>query len=205
MFPYWLRWIRLSRKLSGSRPETESCDTIPHMPHTPQVSVYIAVTLDGMIAREDGGLDWLRCVQVAGEDYGYAAFMATVDVIVMGRRTYDEVSKFPGWPFEGKRVIVVTHRAMDARVGVTTHAGPLGPLLEKLAHEKVRRVYVDGGTLVRQGLQEKRVDDLTLSVIPVILGRGIPLFGPGTPEVGLRFVGSRSYASGLVQVEYRRG
>lgn len=170
----------------------------------PSVSVYIAVSLDGFIAREDGGLDWLGIVEEAGEDYGYQAFMDSVDVLLMGRNTWDTVQGFDEWPFAGKRVVVATHRALVAKHGEETHAGPLTPLIARLGAEGVRRVYLDGGDLVRQGLAEGLVDDMTLSVIPVLLGRGRPLFGDAVPASDWALAGSRAYASGLVQSRYLR-
>ncbi len=170
----------------------------------PRVSVYVAVSLDGQMARADGGLDWLDRMQVAGEDYGYAEFYASVDALVVGRRTYDAVLAFPAWPFDGKRVIVLTHRPLDALHGEQRHAGALAPLLRRLATDGVRHVYLDGGLAVRTGLAEGVVDELTLSVVPALLGDGRPLFGPGTPPSDWTLVRSRAYASGLVQSTYRR-
>jgi dihydrofolate reductase len=171
----------------------------------PKVSVYIATSLDGFIARENGGLDWLERVnRKDGDDYGYAKFMGTVDAIVMGRNTYEIVLGFSGWPFEGKQVVVCTHRLLESRHGETTHTGPLRPLMSRLAEQGVCRVYLDGGVMVRQGLVEGLVDDLTISLIPVLLGKGIPLFGGGIPETGLKLVESRSFPTGLVQVSYAR-
>lgn len=170
----------------------------------PEVAVYIAVSLDGFIARSDGSLDWLESVQVPGEDYGYANFFRHIDALVLGRGTYDAVLRFPEWPFTGKRVVVLTHWPVDPRHGETTHAGELKPLLKDLAQEGVRRVYLDGGAAVRQGLREDVVDELTLSWIPVLLGSGRPLFNHGLPGSQWRLQETRGFPSGLVQAHYRR-
>ena len=170
----------------------------------PQVSVYIAVSIDGFIARPDGGLDWLERVQQPGEDYGYAAFMATVDALLVGRETYDTVLGFGAWPWEGKRVGVFTHRPLSPRFGEEALSGALGPVLDRLGEQGLRRIYLDGGQIVRQGLREGVVDDLALSVVPVLLGRGRPLFGEEVPERGWRLLGARSFDSGLVQLRYGR-
>jgi dihydrofolate reductase len=170
----------------------------------PAVCVYIALSLDGLIARDDGGLDWLDAMQVPCEDYGYAAFYATIDTVVIGRATYEKVLTFGEWPFAGRRVVVLTHRALDAKNGERTHAGALDPLLQSLAGEGVQRVYLDGGHAVRQGLREDVVDEMTLSFAPRLLGEGRPLFERGLPESGWLLRGSRSFASGLVQSDYRR-
>ncbi len=169
----------------------------------PTVHVYIAVSLDGFIARDDGALDWLAPMQVEGEDYGYAAFSAGIDALVLGRSTYDSVLAFPDWPFAGKRVRVLTHRALAPRHGEAAHAGALRPLLQQLALEGVRSVYLDGGQAIRLGLREGVVDALTLNVVPVLLGRGRPLFGAEVPASSWRLESSRAYPSGLVQNRYR--
>lgn len=136
----------------------------------PIVRVYIAVSLDGCIAREDGALDWLEPMQVAGEDYGYAQFFADIDALIIGRNTYDSVLAFPQWPFGGKPVTVLTHRAPTPQHGELAYAGALRPLLERLAAAGLRAVYLDGGQAIRQGLQEHLVDELTLKHRPGVAG-----------------------------------
>jgi dihydrofolate reductase len=168
----------------------------------PQCSVYIATSLDGFIARPDGGIDWLNPMMQAGEDYGYQRFFASIDAIVFGRKTYETALGFDPWPYAGKRCVVLTHRPIDARHGEERHDGPLAELVDRLGAEGVRRVYIDGGEVIRQFLAAGLVDDVTLSIVPVLLGEGLPLFRGGA-ERWLRLVESRSYPSGLVQIEYR--
>lgn len=169
----------------------------------PRCSAYLATSLDGFIARTDGSLDWLEAVQVAGEDYGYAEFFASVDTLVVGRRTYEAVAGFPSWPWSGKRVVVLSHRPLDARNGETRADGPLGALLEGLHAEGARHAYVDGGEVVRQFLAAGLLDRLTLSVVPVLLGEGRPLFG-GVARA-LTLASTRAFPSGLVQLGYELG
>ncbi len=171
----------------------------------PHVAVFIATSVDQCIARDDGTIDWLaRVQQDPSEDYGYAAFMASVDAVVIGRATYDTVLGFDPWPYEGKRVVVLTHRALTATRGEETHRGSLAPLFEKLGAEGVKRVYLDGGETIREGLAEGLIDELTLSVVPVLLGSGRPLFVRGLPETDLRLVDAKSFPSGLAQLRYAR-
>lgn len=171
----------------------------------PVVSVYIATSLDGFIARDDGSLDWLEGVQEAGgDDYGYGDFMDTVDAVVLGRSTYDAVLQFDLWPFDTKRVLVVTNRPLSPVNGEEAYAGALAPLMDRLGTEGVRRVYLDGGHLIRQGLDEGLVDDLTLSLVPVVLGAGRPLFTRGLPGSEWELVTATSHPTGLVQVRYSR-
>src|SRR5689334_596669 len=100
-----------------------------------QCSVFIAMSLDGFIARRDGDIEWLSRVELPGEDYGYAAFAASVDVLVMGRGTYDTALGFPSWPYAGRRVIVLTHREAARRDGVELYTGTPADLVARLRAE----------------------------------------------------------------------
>ena len=171
----------------------------------PIVSVYIATSIDGFIARDDGGLDWLEGVQDAGgDDYGYADFMTTIDAVVLGRQTYDAIRTFDTWPFAGRRVIVLTNRALTPLFDEETYAGALSPLMERLGQHGVQRVYLDGGATIRQGLDEGLVDDMTLSIVPVLLGSGRPLFTRGVPGSQWTLTGAGGHPTGLVQLRYQR-
>ncbi len=171
----------------------------------PRVSVYIAISLDNYIARDDGELDWLADVQDAGGgDYGYAEFMATIDAVVLGRETYDAVRTFDTWPFTGKRVVVMTNRPLAPVFGEEVYAGAMTPLMQRLGQEGVARVYLDGGATIRQGLDEGLVDDMTLSVVPILLGTGRPLFARGIPGSRWTLTGAESHPTGLVQLRYQR-
>jgi dihydrofolate reductase len=168
----------------------------------PRCSVFIAASLDGFIARRGGDIDWLSIVETPGQDYGYAKFFSAVDALILGRGTYDKVLGFPAWPYGDKRCVVLTHAARESRHGERFHAGPPAPLLERLHADGVRRVYVDGGVVIQSFLREGLIDDVTLSIIPVVLGDGIPLFGGGGPGRRLRLQGTQAFASGLVQLTY---
>jgi dihydrofolate reductase len=170
----------------------------------PIFSVFIATSLDGCIARPDGGLDWLEAVQVPGEDYGYAAFAAGIDTHLVGRATYETVLGFPEWPYGGKRVAVWSRRGGEPRHGEIFRAGAPAEVAVRLGAAGARRVYVDGGATISAFLAADLVDDLTISLVPRVLGGGIRLFQPPLPDVGLTLVEARPYASGLVQLRYRR-
>jgi len=164
--------------------------------------VYLAASLDGFIARPDDGLDWLTPFEQ--EEHGYRDFVAGVDALVIGRRTYDVVLGFPDWPYAGRRVIVCTGRPASPVHGEELWSGSPRALAERLDREGVRRVYLDGGALICSFLREGLVDELTLNVIPVLLGAGVPLFAGGLPEVALRLLGATTFPSGLVQLRYAR-
>lgn len=178
---------------------------------SPRFSAFMAMSLDGYIARDDGSLDWLYQFNDGGDDYGYADFMAKIDVLVMGRRSYEKVLTFHPWPYAGKRVIVLSHASGgDANDGwqlapeleseVEFFQGSLAELMHKLQQEKVQHVYVDGGKTVCSFIREGRLDDLTIAVLPIALGAGIPMF----TEVVANFqlLGVQSYDNGLVQMRY---
>jgi dihydrofolate reductase len=165
-------------------------------------AVFIAMSLDGLIARPDGGLDWLEPFH--DEDHGYGVFFASVDALVIGRGTYDTVLGFPAWPYGAKRLIVCTSRPASPAHGEELWSGPPRKLAERLDREGVRRVYLDGGVLIRSFLREGLVDELTVDVVPIVLGAGRPLFATGLPELPLRQLEAKSFPSGLVQLRYAR-
>ncbi|NHR06595.1 dihydrofolate reductase [Chromobacterium haemolyticum] len=171
-------------------------------------SAYLATSLDGFIARADGALDWLEQVACDGEDYGYADFMATVDVLLMGSATFRKVLSFPEWPYAGLRVVVASRslRPPDVpaalRSQVALSAAELPRLLTELRASGARHVYVDGGRLVSAFLRAGLLDQLILNRVPVLLGAGIPLFSGLDDDIRLQHQSTRAYASGLLQSSY---
>ena len=171
-----------------------------------RASVFIATSLDGFIARTNGGLDWLPAGR--GEEHGYTAFMATVDTIVMGRLTYETVLTFRPWPYQ-KPVVVLTSRSLVVppalAATVETMAGEPSALLSRLTERGVQHVYVDGGKTIQRFLEAGLIQRLIVTRIPVLLGEGIPLFGPLSRDVRLRHIATSQFSSGLVQSEYLVG
>jgi dihydrofolate reductase len=170
----------------------------------PRCSVFIATSLDGYIARPDGTFDFLSIVERSGEDYGFAEFFASIDALVIGRNTYETALAFPEWPYAGKRCIVLTHRETPSVHGEQFFAGAPRALVDQLGLTGAQRLYVDGGAVIREFLAGDLIDDLTVSIVPMLLGKGIPLFGAEVPEQRLVLEGSKSYESGLVQLCYTR-
>lgn len=166
-------------------------------------SVFIATSLDGFIARADGRIDWLSIVERPGEDYGYHAFFESIDTLVVGRKTYETALGFEPWPYAGKRCVVMTSAKPAAKHGEIFYAGDPGALVDRLTSEGAKRIYVDGGDVIRQFVAAGLVSDLTLSVLPILLGDGARLFGDTGRDVRLELVASRAFESGLVQLEYR--
>lgn len=167
---------------------------------------YIACSQDGYIARPDGSLDWLTGLPVPeGEDFGYAAFMAGIDALLMGRATYDAVLGFGAWPYD-KPVRVLTRdpsRVRPAPAGAEVRAvtGPLPGVLAGLADEGFGRVYIDGGQTLSALLRAGLLDRLTLTRVPVLLGAGLPLFAQTGPEMRLAVLATRVWPNGFVQTD----
>jgi dihydrofolate reductase len=173
----------------------------------PEAHVFIATSLDGYIAEPDGGIGWLTGLAVPeGEDHGYAAFMAGVDGVLMGRATWDKVLTFGDWPFTVP--VTVLSRTLPQGVlrsdlpgGVTARGDGPRAALEAMAAAGARRVYVDGGQTVTAALHEGLVSRLTVTRVPVLLGAGLPLFGACGAH-GLHHVETRVRAHGFVQSVY---
>lgn len=169
---------------------------------TLKASVYIATSLDGFIARESGELDWLMVATTSSDDHGYAAYMASVDTLVMGRNTYEKVLTFGEWPYPHKRVVVLSS-TLGAAQGIEVHPGPIADLIDHLRDTGAKSLYLDGGQVVQSFLREGRVDELTITRIPVLLGSGIPLFGALSTDVALQHMRSTTFENGFVQSTYR--
>jgi dihydrofolate reductase len=167
-----------------------------------KASVFIATSLDGFIARADGALDWLP--PGGGEPHGYEEFMATVDALVIGRKTFETVLTFDSWPYGEKPVFVLSTRPLaPAPVGAVVEcmSGAPAEIVSQLAARGIRHVYVDGGITIQRFLEAGLIQRLIITRIPVILGSGIPLFGPVGRDITLRHVATREYPS-FVQSEY---
>lgn len=175
-----------------------------------EIAVFVATSLDGYIARSDGSMDWLNEANRGvprGEDCGYAAFVATVDVLVMGRASFEQVLTFESWPYDGLKVIVLTHRALTLPAHlsemVTASSETPATLVQRLSAQGAKRIYVDGGKTIQAFLAADLIDNLTLTVVPVMIGTGRPLFGPARGDGWLVLESVKTYAFGFVQSRYR--
>lgn len=173
-----------------------------------KVSAFIAASLDGFIARDDGSIDWLEENPLPGEDFGYADFFASIDVLVMGRKTFETVLGFGEWSYTGKKVMLLSRTLTTEDIPdnnkreVEIYSGSLADLLTRLEEAGCRHVYADGGQVICSFIREGLLDELTLTRIPVLLGRGIPLFGDTPGDVRLNHVGTKAYPNGFVQSRY---
>jgi dihydrofolate reductase len=168
-----------------------------------KASVFVGTSVDGFIARADGGLDWLPAG--GGEEHGYEAFIASVDALVIGRHTYETVLGFDQWPYGSKIVYVLSSKPLQpapAGAVVERLAGEPAALAAELTARGVRHAYVDGGITVQGFLRAGLIQRLIVTRVPVLIGSGIPLFGATGHDIRLRHVATRQYSSGLVQSEY---
>ena len=167
-------------------------------------SIFIGTSLDGFIARPNGDLDWLPAG--GGEPHGYDEFIASVDAIVIGRKTFEKVLTFGAWPYGDKRVVVLSSRPVDlsAAVGgvVEQMSGTPAEIVSKLAASGALHLYIDGGVTIQRFLRAGLIQRLIITRVPVLIGEGIPLFGTLPKDIRLRHVATRHFQSGLVQSEY---
>ena len=175
----------------------------------PECSVFVGVSLDGFIARPNGDLDWLMGEGGGGSaEYGYNEFIAGIDAIVMGRRTFEKVLTFDKWYYGNKRVVVLSNHPLDlsvvqARGGVVElMAGSPVEIVAKLGKSGARHLYVDGGITIQQFLRAGLIHRLIISRLPVLIGEGIPLFGSLPSDIRLRHIATRTYPGDMVQSEY---
>jgi dihydrofolate reductase len=171
-----------------------------------KVILYIAMSLDGYIARNDGDISWLNIVEELGEDYGYAAFIESIDTVILGRKTYEKVLSFGiDFPHKDKQCYVITSDRKPGQENIVFYTGDLSVLLSKLRQEVGKNIFIDGGAqLVNSLMQLDAIDEYIISLIPVLLGKGIQLFQPARSEQRLRLINSVKFRSGLVQLHYLR-
>lgn len=169
------------------------------------VSVFVGASVDGFIARTNHDLDWLP--EGGGEPHGYEAFLASIDALVIGRKTFEKVLTFQPWPYGRKRVVVLSHHPLDLSqvVGgvVEQMAGTPAEIVSRLAATGAINLYVDGGITIQDFLRAGLVQRIIITRVPVLIGAGIPLFGPLPHDVRLKHVDTRQFPSGLVQSEYQ--
>lgn len=170
--------------------------------------LFIATTLDGYIARPNGSIDFLNEIpEVEGLDFGYGEFISGVDTLVMGRKTYDEVLGFGvDWPYPGLRTLVLSRNEVKPGSPDTEWLSSLNEeVIEGLKAESRKGIWVvGGGEVIKAFLNLHKIDEMTITIVPRVLGEGIPLFPPGSLETQFVLQRSESFENGLVNLEYRR-
>jgi dihydrofolate reductase len=167
--------------------------------------LYIATSLDGYIARSDGSIDWLPSPEEGDEDYGYAKFYDSIDSLVMGYSTYEQVLGFEDWPYPDKLSYVLTSRNLStARTDVFFVKGGIEEVVEDANRKGYKRVWLVGGGKVASSFMNRGlVDEYIITVIPTILGSGISLY-QSLEELKLDLIEVKSYPSGLVELRYKQ-
>jgi dihydrofolate reductase len=176
------------------------------MQNNRKLILYIAMSLDGFIAKPDGDISFLSAVEQEGEDYGFSKFMESVDTIILGRKTYDKIQSMGIESPYGTRMIYVLTRSSKPDSGtIRFYSGSLSDLISNLKSLEGKHIYCDGGAeTVSRLLQEDLIDEMIISIIPVLLGDGILLFKGGLPEKKLQLISTNSFEKGLVQLHYIR-
>lgn len=173
-----------------------------------KLSLFIATSLDGYIAKPNDDLSFLKIVEKKGEDYGYAKFIANIDTIIVGRKTYDWVMEEVGTNHydNGNRKVYVITRTKRPKTGKTTfYTGDLIELIKQLKSEKGKNIYCDGGAeIVNELSKYNLVDEMIISIVPILVGDGIRLFQDGRPEQQMELIKTKSFDTELVQLHYKR-
>ena len=173
-----------------------------------KLSIFIATSLDGYIAKPNDDLSFLKAVEKEGEDYGYESFTATIDTLIIGRKTYDYVLREIGsshYDNGNRDVYVITRTGRPSSGRTIFYTGDLAELVRRLKSGTGKNIYCDGGAeIINELLKNDLIDELIISVIPVLLGEGTRLFKDGRPEQKLQLLSVKGFDTGLAQLHYRR-
>ncbi|MEJ2002418.1 MAG: dihydrofolate reductase family protein [Maritimibacter sp.] len=170
--------------------------------------IFMAMSLDGYVAREDFSLDWLMKQKTDGEDHGYEAFMDSVDGLVMGSGSFRTALTFDAWPYE-KPVVVLSKTLKpedvpeDLRDKVSISALAPLPLMASLSEQGWKRAYIDGGKVIQSFMREGLIADMTVTVVPILIGAGKRMFGALNADIDLQLLETKSFPSGLVTSRYK--
>ncbi len=174
-----------------------------------KVTVFIATSLDGFIARNDGEIDWLikASENAVGEEYGYNDLIQSIDYLVMGRGSFETVLKFPEWSYEGTKVIVLS-KSMTAvphalKDKVELYDKSIELLYKRCQQENCQSLYIDGGKTIQSFIRAGFVTDMMITKIPVLIGEGLPLFGNLEKDIPLKLVEAKTFPSGFVCMHYQ--
>ncbi len=177
-----------------------------------KVSVYIGSILDGFIAREDGDIGWLDDANknvTPGEDFGFHRFLESVDLIVMGRKTFEQVQALENWTYEDKKLIVLTSKRNleipEKLKRIATTSNTLNPtkLIKELSDQSINHIYIDGGLVIQEFLSAGLVDEITVTIVPIIIGRGISFSKLLPKDLHLDHLKTTVYEFGFVQNKYK--
>ena len=170
------------------------------------IKLYIATSLDGYIAREDGSIDWLTDYENNPEtDYGYSEFYSSIGTVLMGRKTYEQVLGFGNWPYKEKKTYVFTRQKelLERENDVEFFSGNIRNFVQQLKESNEKDIWLVGGSqLIKAFIEDDLVQYLIIFIVPIILGNGIPLFDHIGKQIKLKTSGIEKYENGLLRVEY---
>lgn len=168
-------------------------------------SVFIATSLDGFIARSNGDIDWLTEGEEASGDFGYDEFIASIDALVMGRHSFEKVLSFDTWPYD-LPVVVLSSQTLEIpgqlQQKVSHLSGSPTRIVNQLAGKGYEHLYIDGGKTIQQFLRAGFIQEMTITQIPILIGEGIPLFGPVEKDIKLKHIATKTYDNGFIQSRY---
>jgi len=169
-----------------------------------KIILYIAVSIDGFIADEYGGIKWLAPYENTGEDYGYKEFLASVDTLLMGRKTYEQMLSFGKWPRQNQKTYVFTRKSMKSTNKNIIFSKNLVETVRKLKAEPGKDSWLVGGSeIIASLLEERLIDEMIIAFIPELLGKGIPLFRPKAKQFHLKLINLKKYENGIIQGYYK--
>jgi len=174
------------------------------MQNNRKLFLYIAMSLDGFIAKADDDISFLSQVEKEGEDYGYSTFLESVDTIILGRKTYDKILSM-GFelPYGSREVYVLTRSPKPGSGSLHFYSGDVSDLILNLKSQEGKHIYCDGGAeTILQLLMDDLIDEMIISIIPILLGDGISLFKGGLQEKKLQLISADTFEKGLVQLHY---
>lgn len=180
-------------------------------------SVFIATSIDGMIAKKDGSVDWLHSAGNLNADMGSRAdmgfndYISSVDCMIMGRKCMEAISSMnltpEHWPYGSLRIIVLSNSLKNLPANmqgkVELYSGNLNDLISNLESEGFTHAYIDGGTTIRGFLKLKMINEITITRAPILLGEGIPLFGSIEQDIKLTESKAEAFPNDFVQVRYK--
>jgi dihydrofolate reductase len=165
-----------------------------------KIVLYVATSLDGFIARKNGSVDWLTTFSNTKEDYGYKEFLDSVRTVILGNTTYKEF----GAPYENKKCFVFSRKNTGKENNITYVNSTIMEFIENLSDNEGNIWLVGGADIAKEFLKNNLIDEIILTIIPIILGDGIPLFAKGCEEHTLELLNTKSYDTGVVQLHYLR-
>jgi dihydrofolate reductase len=177
-----------------------------------EIVYYAAASLDGFIATADGGIDWLPPIEAGdgsgGEDYGYRDFYASVDAVLMGSATYENIQGQAAWPYAGKPCWVFSKQRRymkSGSAGVTFTAAPPDHIATEMEGQGIKRAWIVGGGKLAASFREQGlITAYGIGIVPAILGGGIPLLAPKGALDKLALTGCQTYPDGVVMLWYRK-